>query len=426
MSVVLSHPSVAPFVQHAARALWEAGLLDRFFTTLVNDERSFWQNAGAQAARLVGRDLRAQLRRRAVTGLPPEIVTTLPFTELVRLGSGPLDRSGRLTDRIWSWAEPAFDRRVARRLPQTARAVYCFEYCALATFRAARTRGLATVYDAPSPDPAYVRGVVDREVERFPVLDTPYHRHTRQREAPRLARRREERDLADILIAASTLTRDTYVAAGFPVERVRVVPYGAPPTAPREVALSGGSCGAGKLRLLWAGTFSIRKGAHYVLEAWRRGALGRQAMLKVHGTVGLPDALLHPVPEGIEFGGSIPRDRLAQAYHEADALLFPTLCDGFGMVATEAWSHGLPVITTKQAGAADFLRDRENGLLIEAGQPEAIAGAVHWCLGHRSELAAMREPSLATAARWQWADYRRALAQAVRPLLDRSAGDARN
>lgn len=410
MSLVLSHATVAPFVQHAARALHEAGLLERFITTLANDERSPWQNLACAAAR---RDLRSRLRRRAVTDVPANLVTTLPFTELVRLASQPLDRSGRLTDLVWSWAEPAFDRRVSRRLPASATGAYGFEYSSLATFRAARARGLAAIYDVPSPDPAYVRDIVDKEVARHPVLDTPYHRHTRAREETRLARRRAERDLATLVIAASSLTRDTYVAAGLDPSLVRIVPYGAPPPAPRDPALAGGSGGSGPLRLLWAGTFGVRKGAHYLLDAWRRHDLGRHAVLRIHGAITLPDALLHPLPPGVEIAGSIPRDELLAAFHQADALIFPTLCDGFGMVATEAWSRGLPVIATRAAGASDLLRDRENGLLVEPADADALAQAIHWCLDHRPELAAMREPSLATASRWQWTDYRRELAAVV-------------
>ena len=103
-----------------------------------------------------------------------------------------------------------------------------------------------------------------------------------------------------------------------------------------------------------------------------------------------------------------------EQYGLADALVFPTLGDGFGMVATEAWSRGLPVITTDCAGAADLLRPGGNGLLIRAGSAGEIAGALTWCLEHRAELAAMRDESLATAARWQWSDYRRALARELR------------
>ena len=83
------------------------------------------------------------------------------------------------------------------------------------------------------------------------------------------------------------------------------------------------------------------------------------------------------------------------------------------MVATEAWSRGLPVITTDHAGASDLLKTGENGLLIKARDGDAISSVIEWCLSHRTELRAMREASRATAARWQWSDYRRALAAAL-------------
>jgi glycosyltransferase involved in cell wall biosynthesis len=84
------------------------------------------------------------------------------------------------------------------------------------------------------------------------------------------------------------------------------------------------------------------------------------------------------------------------------------------MVVTEAWSRGLPVITTDRAGASDLLKTGENGLLIRAGDAQAIAEALDWCLSHRKELRAMRDASLATAQRWQWTDYRRRLAEVLR------------
>ena len=149
-------------------------------------------------------------------------------------------------------------------------------------------------------------------------------------------------------------------------------------------------------------------------EAWRRGGLGRHARLRVFGAIALPERVTHPLPDGVEFRGSIPRAELMEHYRASDALIFPTLCDGFGMVATEAWSRGLPVLTTDCAGASDLLRHQQNGLLLRAGDADAILSTIEWCLAHRAELRAMREAALATAAQWQWPDYRRRLAEVLR------------
>jgi glycosyltransferase involved in cell wall biosynthesis len=412
MSVLVFHPSVASFVQQVAKAFHEVGQLQAFYTTLRNDETSRWQSVACKLAKLAHYDLRTQLRRRTINEIPVELVHGFPMGEVLRLASGPFDRSGRLTDLVWSWSEPSFDRKVARNLPNEINAVYGFEYSSLATFRAARERGLKVIYDLPAPEPHFVQAILNREVTLHPVLATPFHAHTEQREEQRIARRQAERDLADVILCASAFTKKTYVSAGLDPGRIHVVPLGAPPPVTLAQAMAGGNS-EGPLRVLWAGTFSVRKGAHYLLEAWRKGKFGKNAILRIHGSITLPDELLHPLPAGVEIGGSIPRDRLMEVYQQSDVLIFPTLCDGFGMVATEAWSRGLPVITTSCAGVADLLVPGRNGLLIEAGGVDGVTTSIEWCLQHRTELQAMREEAIATAARWQWADYRRTLARLV-------------
>jgi len=109
-----------------------------------------------------------------------------------------------------------------------------------------------------------------------------------------------------------------------------------------------------------------------------------------------------------------------QHYRRSDLLLFPTLCDGFGMVATEAWSQGLPVLTTSHAGAADLLQPGENGLIVSPADSRALVVQLQWCLSHRRELRRMRAAAHATAAGWQWTDYRRTLAATIQSVVKSS------
>jgi len=414
LSVIISHPSVAPFVQQAARAIHEQGQLDRLLTTVRDDPGSPAQRLLCWAGRLAGRDLGARFRQRAVTEVPPERVESHPWGELLRLAAGSVDRDGRLTDFVWQRTENAFDRLAARRLHRGLTGVYGFEHSSLRTFERARELGIRIAYDTPAPEARFVRRVLDAELERFPELRTGYHRYTARLEEERTAHRHAEWHCADVVIAASGYTRRSFADSGFDASKVQVIPYGAPPAAARDKALGGGSPPGAPLALLWAGTFSVRKGAHHLLEAWRSGGFGRNARLRVFGTVALPERVLRPVPDGVELNGPVPRPELMARYLECDALVFPTLCDGFGMVVTEAWSSGLPVVTTPSAGAADLLRPGENGTLVRPGDPGAIAEAIEWCLSHRPQLRSMRESALSTAENWQWADYRRTLGGALR------------
>lgn len=413
MSVLVSHPSVAPFIQEAALAFHEAGMLERFITTFRRNPQSSLQKCAITLAALLGRDLDKQLRRRAIPHLPSEKVESHPWGECVRLLASRLEPSGRLGDLAWSWSEPAFDRMVARRLSRSLSAVYGYEYSSRATFQKAKELGVPVVYEVPAPEPRFVQSLLDAQVEAFPELRTAYHAHTAAREENRTGRRRAEWHLADRVICASQFTLKSYAQAGLDTAKVRVVPYGAPPPAPRESVLGRLEDSNSKPLFMWAGTFSIRKGAHLVMEAWRRGNFGRHARLRVFGSIQVPERIWKPVPEGAEFLGSIPHHVLMQEYPHADALLFPTLCDGFGLVATEAWSRGVPVIITDRAGATELLKPRENGLLIGSDSSRAIEEALDWCLTHRTELRSMRAAAWDTAASWQWHDYRLGLRRAL-------------
>jgi glycosyltransferase involved in cell wall biosynthesis len=406
VSIVVFHPSTAPHVQQAARAIFETGQLERFITA-VRDDPDWWLERGIIAAgRLVRRDLAREFARRAVVELPREKVESHPWGELLRIAVSRLDRDGRLTDLVWDRTEPAFDRMVARRIHARLTGVYGFDYSSLATFRRARALGLRVIYDVPALETNFVHAIFAAEIARLPLLRTPYFDYTAPFKDRRAARRREEWQLADLIVVNSQVTRSSYVAAGLDCTKVRVATLGAPVPLARDLAVVGPPA-TEPLTLLWAGNFTALKGAHYLLEAWRSAHFGRQARLRVFGAVALPDPLLHPLPEGIILHGSVPRAELFAHYRQADALIFPTLCDGFGMVATEAWSQGLPVIMTDRAGAMDLLQPQRNGLLVRAGDSTALVEVIQWCLDHRAELRAMRESAQATAASWQWADYRR-------------------
>lgn len=415
MSVRLFHPMVASFIQQVARSLHEAGQLDRFVTSIRRNPGSRGQRALCAAARLAGLDLERDLARRVITEIPPAKVESHPWGEVLRVAVARLSHGdARPHDFVWERVEGAFDRLVARGLHPGLSGVYGFEFSSLATFTRAQALGIPIAYDLPSLEPGFVQKLLEAEADKFPELDTPFHRWVSEREPGRIARRRAEFNAARVVLANSTLTRDSYAAAGLDTAKVRIAHLGSPPCIDRDLALQGGGRSGEPLSLVWAGTFSVRKGAHYLMDAWRQHDLGRHARLKIFGFVSLPDRVMRPLPEGVELAGARPQAELLAELHRADALMFPTLCDGFGMVVTEAWSRGVPVITTRMAGAADLLRPGENGLIIEAASVDAIARAVTWCHEQRDRLRAMREAALATAASWQWPDYRRRHAAVLR------------
>lgn len=72
--------------------------------------------------------------------------------------------------------------------------------------------------------------------------------------------------------------------------------------------------------------------------------------------------------------GWVPYEQLGAYFQLADALIFPTLEDVWGMVVLEAMAFGKPVLCSKYAGSAEIVVPGKNGELFDPLQPEELAG----------------------------------------------------
>jgi glycosyltransferase involved in cell wall biosynthesis len=411
---VLSHPGTGPFVQHAARALHEAGLLAAYVTTFHYDRNTVLGRILRGTLGLVMRDPDGQLARREITEVPQELVRSHPLPEMIRMaavkGASPIT-----TDRIWEVTEKWFDRMVARQHLRGAAAVYAYEHAALATFEAQKRQGGKCIYEMPTSHHRLTAELVQPEFRRFPEAETARDIHLRKLAPRRNERKDRELFLADLVIANSTFARTSLVKAGFPADRVAVIPLGAPPVAklpPQRVRRP--------FIFLAAGNLTVRKGIPYLLEAWRSLGCGSSAELWMVGNMVVPASLTANLPGRVVILPTVPRDQLFEIYRRAGALVFPSLCEGFGMVITEAMSQGLPVITTPNTGGGDLIENGRNGLLVPIRDAERLAESMQWCLDHPDDMTKISFAALDTAARWQWGDYRAALGAAVLQFLDES------
>ncbi|MBU2551248.1 MAG: glycosyltransferase [Proteobacteria bacterium] len=78
----------------------------------------------------------------------------------------------------------------------------------------------------------------------------------------------------------------------------------------------------------------------------------------------------------VTFTGYLSDGDLSEAYASADLFVFPSATDTFGNVILEAQASGLPVIVTDTGGPRENMRDKETGLIVPAGDPDALRAAV--------------------------------------------------
>ena len=125
----------------------------------------------------------------------------------------------------------------------------------------------------------------------------------------------------------------------------------------------------------------------------------------------------------IDIRGRVSGESLWAELHGADVLCAPSLSgESFGMVLTEAFAAGTPVIASNIAGYSDVVSDGVDGLLVPPGDPQRLAEELQRAHHEPDRLAAMGEAARRSAQRYAWprvadqvtAVYERAIA-APRP-----------
>jgi glycosyltransferase involved in cell wall biosynthesis len=228
---------------------------------------------------------------------------------------------------------------------------------------------------------------------------------------------------ADAVVTVSEHSRAELIAAGVAAERVHVVFDGVarPPRTDGWVD----AWPAGTLRLLHVGRLEARKRpgvAVSTVAELRRSGIQASLVLAGEGPE-LPALVAQARASGIgdcvRFLGRVPEASKWRLYDSADALLFASTLEGFGLVVAEAQSRGLPVVAAEGTASAEALAPGDSGFLV-ASEGEAFAAAVRQLLDPERR-AAIGERAERFASRFDWdrcaagvADvYRRAAASSA-------------
>lgn len=410
--ILFSHPTGNANVRQAAMALEEAGLLGDFWTCVAWDPDSLLN-------RWIPKHWRQQLLRRTLPASLRSKVRTRPMRETARhicAGAGlhwlMADENKPFSiDSVYR----SLDRCVARQVERMSEcsAVYCYEDGAFATFKAARQRGLPCLYDLPIGYWRAARAIYEAESHREPDWAVTLSGTFDSRE--KLARKDEELKAADLVIVASSFTKQTLLSAGIHDKPVAVIPYGSPQFTDEPTY----HANAGKLRVLFVGSLGQRKGLSYLLKAV--DMLKARVELTLLGRKTTDNC--GPLNEATQKYHWIPSLSHADVLKEMschDVLVFPSLFEGFGLVILEAMSRGIPVIATPNTAGPDVIRDGEDGFIVPICSDAAIACKLEELARSPQKLRDMKHAALDRAQSFAWENYRNSLVQIIHEVLSSS------
>lgn len=395
--ILLSHPTGNANVRGALRAFQGDECLAGFFTAL-----GFTQERLHKFPPL----LKRKLARRAYD-VSDSALHTRPLREAIRLLSGGRCMS---VDAVYHDLDMHLARQIGKGVTPEVKAIYAYEDGAAASFEAAHQAGLRCIYEQPIGYWRAAHRILKEEAERQPAWAATLDA---LRDSPdKLKRKDRELRLAQHVITASSFTRQTLLDYPGRLPPVSVIPYGSPASliSPQKRA-------AGKLRVLYVGGLSQRKGLSYLFEAVDTMYGGLELTVMGRGT-GVDCPALTKALSRHRYIETLPNPDVIALMRASDVLVFPSLFEGFGLVLTEALSQGIPIIATSHTAAPDLITDGREGFIVPIRSATAIREKLEMLLSDPERLAAMKQAAWERSQELTWDLYSQRLLSAVHRAIN--------
>ena len=180
-----------------------------------------------------------------------------------------------------------------------------------------------------------------------------------------------------VISISDKITRDIVDLYGYPVEQISMVRNGVPPVgiatgeqqdqARREFGIL-----PGEKIILFVGTGWERKGLRFAIQAVERLANTNPGIRLLVAGKGSQQRYTSPV---VKFLG--PVKQMTKVYAASDLFVTPTIFEPFSLAALEAFSAGLPVITSAAAGISEIMIPGVHGEVIASSSDiPAFTGAL--------------------------------------------------
>jgi len=246
-------------------------------------------------------------------------------------------------------------------------------------------------------------------------LDVPIVAHHHHLDARWLTPVIEKRviEASDHVVVGSEFARRQLAAElAVATEHVSVIPYGIDAKfrrAPRAADLVARFGLESRPVVLFLGGLKGRKNPFLLLDIWRRVLAGQpQARLLIAGGGGMLATMRDRIRQfGLEgaviLTGYVPEARKVDYYNLADAFVFPSALEGFGLAVGEAMSCGLPVVASDRGSIPELLVDGEGGFLCDPRRPDTFAMRLSLLLadaGLRDKLGRANEARVQQLFRW--------------------------
>jgi glycosyltransferase involved in cell wall biosynthesis len=204
--------------------------------------------------------------------------------------------------------------------------------------------------------------------------------------------------MVDRIIAPSKFLMDTFIQYGTPTSKIVYLDKGHDLSRCKELEISKGFEDAEERKIIFGfvGGILKEKGFDVLIEAFGK-VDPEKADLRIYGDYNPNSRNFKKVrakikSPNVRFMGRYEDFR--KPYSEMDALIFPSICyENRPLALLEASITSTPVIASNIGSIPELVTDKENGLLFEAGNSEALYEKLMMIIRHPALLRDIRKSS---------------------------------
>ena len=300
-----------------------------------------------------------------------------------------------------------FDRHASRHIKNDCDIFAGLSGCSLYSLRRARQMGAKTVLERGSSHMLYQRKILEEEYHKFGLEKEVVHPKVVERELT-------EYQEADFIAIPSQFVKETFLQQGIPEARLIHVPFGVDLThfypAPKQDTV---------FRIIHCGNISLRKGVHYLLQAFAELNLPRAELWLIGSmTDEIKPFLRQWGSPAIRHQGPFPETELHRYYSQGSVFCLASIEEGLAMVQVQAMACGLPVICTTNTGGADLVREGRDGFILPIRDVDAIKEKILYFYENPEAARQMGESARRRVqAGFSWSDYGHKMIAAYEKIL---------
>ncbi|ACF13006.1 glycosyl transferase group 1 [Chloroherpeton thalassium ATCC 35110] len=282
-----------------------------------------------------------------------------------------------------------------------------FEGCSLYSMRAAKKRGAITVLDEAT---YHISETIQLFRDEYQLLALNMPKWVEKGDLT-IKRKYLEFKVSDyVFVGSEKIKKDFIKHEKRTPESIFVIPYGCNLERFRP-----GKKEDSTFRIVFVGIIGVRKGAYYILEAFKQLKLKNAEFILISPIDEDFQPIFNKYKDIVTHINGVSQQELNRYLNNASVFVLPSIVESFGMATAEAMACGVPVIVSENCGMT--CQDGVEGFVVPIRNIEALKEKILFLYNNQKRAKEMGQEGIEYVKQFTWDNYYSKIAKAYNTIL---------